>query len=309
MKCPKCGFTPSRPATRCVRCGTSYPEQHQLEIEPEPVLQATAAIPDWRKEVTRKAREFGERKKILTTPPRPLKEQSNDSEPPRKQERVVSRPARIVPNVEPTLPRVEPVLPGVQISVAMEPEPQFTSENLAPPIKTSPPPLIREPQRTRRIELDLVEEVLPLEVEVESENAEEHPLYIGRRFAALLSDHVIMIGLIFAVWFFLRLVLSFDVRTKLESSSVLILGGVLLFHFFYYFYFHKTSRQTPGQVFLSLEIRNPSSGSISVSQIIGRWAALVFLNIFNIMPLFFGKNFLLLDYLSATEVRSFKEKI
>ena len=299
MKCPKCEFTPSRPATRCVRCGTSFPEQEQLSIEPEPVLQAAAVVPDWRKEVTRKAREYGERKKILTTPPRPLKESA--SETPVRQERSVPRLERIVPHVDPVLPRIE-------VSAAIEPEPQITPEVLSPPIKTSPPPpLIREPQTIRRIELDLEETLFP-EMEVESETTEEHPSYIGRRFASLLSDHVIMIGLVFAVSFFSRVVLSYDLRAKFESSPLPIIGGLLLFHFLYYFYFHKTARQTPGQVFLSLEIRNPGSGSISAGKVIGRWAALVFLNIFNIMPLFFGKNFLLLDRLSDTEVRSFKEK-
>jgi uncharacterized RDD family membrane protein YckC len=305
MKCPKCGFTPSRPATRCVRCGTSYPEPQQLSIEPEPVLQAAAtAVPDWRKEVTRKAREYGERKKILTTPPRPLKEQ--ESEPAVQQQRTVPRFERIAPRVEPVLPRVEPIVPRVEVSAAIEPEPQITTEVLPPPIKTSPPPLIREQQPIRRIELDL-EEVLPLQVELESETSEEHPLYIGRRFAALLSDHVIMIGLVFAVWFFSRVVFGYDLKVKFESSALPIIGALLVFHFLYYFYFHKTSRQTPGQVFLSLEIRNPSTNSIPARKVIGRWASLVFLNVFNLLPVFLGKKFLLLDLLSGTEVRSFKD--
>lgn len=302
MKCPKCGFTPSRPATRCVRCGTSYPEQQQLEIEPEPVLQATAAVPDWRKEVTRKAREFGERKKILTTPPRPLKEQSIDPEPPVRRERAVPRPERIVP-------RVEPILPPVEVSTAaIEPEtPAVNAEVFHSPSKSSPPPsVLREQQPIRRIELDL-EQILPSEIEIGSEGTDEHPLYIGKRFAALLADHVIMIGLIFAVIFFAR-VLGYDLRAKFGSFWLPMIGAVLLFHFLYYFYFHKTSRQTPGQVFLSLEIRNPSTGAIPTGNVIGRWAALVFLNVFNLVPLFLGKNFLLLDYLSGTEVRSFKEK-
>jgi len=282
-----------------VKCGTSFPEQQQLSVELEPVLQAAAAaVPEWRKEVTRKAREYGERKKILTTPPRPLKEQ--DPEPPVQQHRTV-------PGFERIVPRVEPVVPRVEVSSAIEREPQITPEVLPPPIKTSPPPLIREPQPMRRIELD-VEELLPLQVEIESETTEEHPLYIGRRLGALLSDHVIMIGLVFAMSFFSRVVLNYDLRAKFESSPLPIIGALLLFHFLYYFYFHKTSRQTPGQVFLSLEIRNPASGSIPTGKVFGRWAALVFLNIFNIMPLFFGKNFLLLDRLSGTEVRSFKEK-
>lgn len=288
MKCPRCGFTNSRPGTRCIKCGNPFPEQQQLSIEPEPVLQAQASVPEWRKEVTRKAREFGERKKILTTPPRPLKEHVSAPEPPAKR---------------------EPIMPRVEVGAAIEPEPShITSEVFPPPpLKAPPQPIIREPQPVRRIELD-IEEMLPPEIEVESDSGETHPLYIGRRFAALLADHTILVGVAFGVMFFFRKVLSYDLTKKFESGWLPIIGTILLFHFLYYFYFHKTSRQTPGQVFLSLEIRNPSGGSISAGKVFGRWAALVFLNIFNLLPLFLGKNFLLLDLLSGTEVRSFKEK-
>jgi uncharacterized RDD family membrane protein YckC len=288
MKCPKCSFTNNRPGPRCLKCGAPFPEQQQLSIEPEPVQQTNPSVPDWRKEVTRKAREFGERKKILTTPPRPLKERAGD--------------------LEPSIQH-EPILPRVEVSTAtIEPEPpRIRSEVFPPPLKTSPHPLIREPQPKRRLELDL-EPILVPEIELESDTTEEHPLYIGRRTAALFIDHAILIGLAFAVMFFFREVLSFDLQTKFESGWPPIIGAMLLFHFLYYFYFHTTSRQTPGQVFLSMEIRNPSSGSISGGQVFGRWAALVFLNVFNLVPFFLGKNFLLLDLLSGTVVRSFKEK-
>src|SRR5262245_65856448 len=95
MKCPKCGFTNNRPGTRCLKCGTLFPEQEQLIIEPERMQQTTSAVPEWRKEVTRKAREYGERKKILTTPPRPLKEQPTEPEPSaRSEERRVGKECR-----------------------------------------------------------------------------------------------------------------------------------------------------------------------------------------------------------------------
>ncbi|MCI0616788.1 RDD family protein [bacterium] len=289
MKCPKCGFTNNRPGTRCLKCGAPFLEQQQqLSIEPEPIQQTQPSVPDWRKEVTRKAREFGERKKILTTPPRPLKGHVGDHEPSMQH---------------------EPILPRVEVSTAtIEPEPtRIRSEVFPPPLKTSPQPLIREPQPRRRLELDL-EEFLPPEIELESDTTEEHPLNIGRRSAALFIDHAILIGLAFAVMFFFREMLTLDLQTKFESGSFPIIGAMLLFHFLYYFYFHTTSRQTPGQVFLSLEVRNPSGGSISGGKVFGRWAALVFLNVFNLVPFFLGKKFLLLDQLSGTEVRSFKEK-
>ncbi len=289
MKCPKCGFTNHRPGTHCVRCGNPFHEQQQqLSIEPESVQQTKPSVPDWRKEVTRKAREFGERKKILTTPPRPLKEHANDPE----------------PSI-----RHKPMVPAVEVSTAtIEPEPtRITPEIFPPTLKTSPQPLLREQQPRRRLELDL-EQMLPPGIELESDANEEHPLYVGRRFAALLADHAILIGLAFAVMFFFREVLSYDLLTKFRSAWFPIVAALMLFHFLYYLYFHTTSRQTPGQVFLSLEIRNPSGGAVSAGKAFGRWAALVFLNVFNLVPLFSGKKFLLLDHLSGTEVRSFKDK-
>ncbi len=287
MKCPKCGFTNNRPGTRCVRCGNPFPEQQQQLLIEQEVTQQTS-VPDWRKEVTRKAREFGERKKFLTTPPRPLKERVNDPE------------ASI---------RHRPIASAVEVSTAtIEPEPtRITPEVFPPTLKTSPQSLVREPQPRRRLELDL-EEILVPEIELESDTNEDHPLYLGRRFAALLIDNAILIGLTFAVLFFFREVLSYDLGTKFGSTWFPIVAAMLLFHFLYYFYFHTTSRQTPGQVFLSLEVRNPSGGSVSAGKVFGRWAALVFLNVFNLVPLFLRKNFLLLDLLSGTEVRSFKEK-
>jgi uncharacterized RDD family membrane protein YckC len=286
MKCPKCGFTNNRPGNRCLKCGVPFPEQQQLSIEPE-IQQAKPTVPEWRKEVTRKAREFGEKKKILTTPQRPLKEHARDPE----------------PSVQ-----HEPILPRVEVSASVEPAPaRITPEVFHPPLKSSPQPLPREPQPKRRLELDL-EQMLPPQIELESDATEEPPLHIGRRFASLLVDHAILIGLAFAVMFFFREVMSYDLKTKFESAWIPIIGAILLFHFLYYFYFHKTARQTPGQVFLSLEIRNPSSGSISTGKVFTRWAALVFLNVLNLLPLFFGKKFLLLDRISETEVRSFKEK-
>src|SRR5262245_45411602 len=251
--------------------------------------QTTSAVPEWRKEVTRKAREYGERKKILTTPPRPLKEQPTEPEPSASLQH-------------------KPILPSVEVSAVIEPEPALISaEVFRPPLKAAPQQLPREPLPARRLELDL-QEMLPPELELESDTTDVHPLHIGRSFASLLVDHAILIGLGFAVLIFFRQVLSYDLRTKFESAWLPIFAAMLLFHFLYYFYFHKTSRQTPGLVFLSLEIRNPSGGSISAGQVLTRWAALVFLNVFNLLPLFFGKNLLLLDLLSDTEVRSFKEK-
>src|SRR5262245_37486713 len=128
MKCPKCGFNNNRSGTRCLSCGISFREQQQLTIEPEQVQQSAQTIPDWRKEVTRKAREFGERKKYLTTPPRPLKEHVHQAQPEQR----------------------EPIRTSVEVAAAVEPEPpSIPPEAFSPRLKTSPPPFPREPQPRR----------------------------------------------------------------------------------------------------------------------------------------------------------------
>jgi len=59
-------------------------------------------------------------------------------------------------------------------------------------------------------------------------------------------------------------------------------------------------------VFLSLELRDPGSSVIPIGKVLARWLAMVLLNIFNFLPVLIGKRFLLMDFLSSTEMRSFK---
>ncbi len=287
MKCPKCGFANNRPVTRCVKCGAGLPGEQRTSTEQETAQQARPLIPEWRKEVTRKAHEYGERKKVLTTPPGPLKEHGSDS--------------------EPATPEV-PVLHKPEIPASVESEPVRTTPEVFPSqMKSSSEPLIQQSQPHRRLEFDL-QEITPPDPELDSDTTEEPSLYLGRRLASLLVDHAILGGLAYAVAFFCHEVLSYDLKSVFESAPLPSLGAILLFHFLYYLYFHKIARQTPGQVFFSLEVRDPLSGGIASGKVFIRWAALVLLNVLNLLPLLFGKNFLLLDRLSGTQVRSFKEK-
>jgi hypothetical protein len=61
-------------------------------------------------------------------------------------------------------------------------------------------------------------------------------------------------------------------------------------------------------LFFALEVRDTSSGTVSFGKALGRWASLVFFNVFNFAPLFWGREFLLHDFLSGTEVRSLKSR-
>ncbi|PWT92572.1 MAG: hypothetical protein C5B54_03325, partial [Acidobacteria bacterium] len=89
------------------------------------------------------------------------------------------------------------------------------------------------------------------------------------------------------------------------NFEVPVAGALALIHGGYYCYFYKVFHQTPGQVFLKLELRDPVTGNIAIGKIITRWLAMVFLNLFNLVPLFWGSD-LLLDRLSRTYIRQLK---
>jgi uncharacterized RDD family membrane protein YckC len=91
-----------------------------------------------------------------------------------------------------------------------------------------------------------------------------------------------------------------------KGSWPALLGVFLLAHCLYYVYFYSTSRQTPGQVFVALELRDPLSSRISLQRILVRWLSMVILNVLNFIPLISKKNYLLLDQFSGTEIRSLK---
>jgi hypothetical protein len=161
--------------------------------------------------------------------------------------------------------------------------------------------IVHQSPAPRRIELDQdVKQILVLEEETEA----EAPLHFWRRTASLLVDHAILGVIIFVVSFISREFFNYDLQSQLAPLP--LFSGLLFFHFLYYFYFLKTARQTPGQVFFSLEVREPLSGSIGAGKIFYRWISLVFLNVLNVLPLLFGKKFFLMDRLSGTDVRSMK---
>ena len=286
MKCPNCGSTNERTDTHCLRCGAELVE-HVTAADQETVSVGKQAVPDWRKEVTRKAREFGERKKFLTTPPRPLKEHASDSQseestvaPVQFREIEKHAPAFIEPPHEIQHPKEE------------------LSVHTPPQIQDPVIPVMIQPQPShQRFELDQQGML-----QIQSESEPDAPLHLGRRAASLIVDHAILGIAIYVVVFIFREFFSYDIQSLIQSSPFALFSALLLFHFTYYFYFLKTARQTPGQVFFSLEVRKP----LSAGKIFSRWLSLVFLNVLNVLPLFFGKKFLLMDRLSDTEVRSMK---
>jgi uncharacterized RDD family membrane protein YckC len=287
MKCPNCGFTNDRTGTRCLRCGSELIEHTQVPVASESTAASQpAVVPDWRKEVTRKAREFGERKKTLTTPPRALKEQLADASDENQHHEVLKE--------EPVFARIEPPI--------SHPKEELSSYSPPPRLQEPPIPIIlKETAPQHRLELDL-----PQMIALEEESEAEAPLHLGRRAASFLVDHVIMVIVIIVVGLVCRELFNYDLQSIGRSSPLAVISGILLFHFIYYFYFLTTARQTPGQVFFSLEVREPSGTTIGSGKIFSRWASLLFLNVFNIVPVFFGKKFLLLDHLSGTVVRSMK---
>src|SRR5262245_12469344 len=98
MKCPKCGYLGSQFDQQCRRCGMPF-------VPPEPPQRKPREQGEgWRSEVSQKVKAYGERKKILTTPPKPLKDEAPEEiEPPtiRKPEPEVrqSAPVRAAANV------------------------------------------------------------------------------------------------------------------------------------------------------------------------------------------------------------------
>jgi uncharacterized RDD family membrane protein YckC len=131
-------------------------------------------------------------------------------------------------------------------------------------------------------------------------------LLLGRRTKAFILDTMIVIVLYFLFLYLGYRFLNFDFRSFLSVSWKSLLQIFLLTHFLYYLYFYKISRQTPGQVFFALELRDPFSSQIGLGKILLRWLCLVFLNILNLLPLLTQHKFLLLDRLSGTEIRSLK---
>lgn len=232
------------------------------------------------------------------------------------------RPAPVVPATAPT-PRPPVVLPERQ--ERPEQVPAADDASGAPPQPYQPQPPAKEkaaaaepkpkpapaPTPTRivlDVHADDLNDVAFFEDEEPAEVLSDQPaeLYLARRGAALLIDSVILLALHFFLIWVCAQIIGYDYQHLLAQVWQPFLGVFLIFHCVYYFYFYRTSRQTPGQVFLGIEVRDPAAGTITASKILIRWAAMVFLNVINFLTLFESDRYLLLDRLSRTEIRKLR---
>ncbi len=267
MKCPGCGFSNPEKIEKCSRCGF--------------VLFSHEPVPEWRKEVAQKVRAYGDRKRRLTTPPGPLKEQLADRE----------------PAFEPSEEAVTPYQP------APVERPRPVSGFAAGPAAAAKVP-VPEPSPAVHPMVEIWSDDLISELGGSGSSG----LFLGRRIAALLIDHFIL-GITFcAILFAASVMLQQGVQVLLQIAWPSALAIFLLIHLLYYVYFYMTSRQTPGQVFLSLELKDPSSMQIPLQKILLRWLAMILLNLLNLLPALSRGNHLLLDDFSGTEIHSLRNK-
>jgi uncharacterized RDD family membrane protein YckC len=248
-------------------------------------------LPEWKKEVAEKVKAYGERKKRLTTPPHPLKE-NNPSV--RQQQIPVKQTISLAEEPEPFIPPKPPLKP-MRNEIKQEQLQPIPPDPVEQPAVEIWPEDIQEFSRLEKLILQ----------ETEEEDSSNASTYLVRRFGAGLIDHGLLIAITVVMLFAFSVFLNQSMQWVLLSAWKGSLSLFLLVHFIYYLYFYRTSRQTPGMLFMSLELRHPVLSSIPLSKIIFRWFLFVVLNIFNIVPLLAGKQYLLLDRLSGTEVRSF----
>jgi uncharacterized RDD family membrane protein YckC len=229
-------------------------------------------LPEWKREVAEKVKAYGERKKRLTTPPEPIKE---TIEPQIVQEQVA-------PNPEPVL-REAPVYLDTEVK-----------EVVFQPIETMT-------ESTFEV---WTEDLEGTEAEEEQASSSKAP-YVFRRIAAGFIDHGLLLLMLVIVLFPFSFVLGESMEWLIVNTWKATLALYLLMHFLYHLYFFRSSRQTPGMLFVSLELRDPGGQTIAVGKIIIRWFACIMLNVFNFVPALFGKPYLLHDHISGTEMRSF----
>jgi uncharacterized RDD family membrane protein YckC len=234
--------------------------------------------PEWKKEVAEKVKAYGERKKRLTTPPGPLKE-NNPASAAMPAEPPVSEPPRIS----------QPVSSPPRIRID-EPEPATATPTSQPDIWT-----------------ENLEALPGLKEFLENEEEPQAPpeSYLLRRIAAGIIDHTIILVLLLVFLGGFSLFTGQPMETLFAAWKTTV-PIFLVIHLVYHLYFYRSARQTPGMVFLSLELRDPSVAVIPLAKILSRWLCLVFLNVFNFIPALRGKPYLLLDQISGTELRSFK---
>jgi RDD family len=260
-----------------------------------------AETPEWKKEVAEKVKAYGERKKRLTTPPGPIKE--NESSGPEVTR--TSRPPGQQPNRELTPVPVFTKHPDPVVEVYEPADEELPLREPEPKIHPSVEPI-------QNHSIDIWTEDLEGGEKNQEEDifTKETPVppgpYTLRRIAAGLIDNTILVVLWIAFIGGFSMVTHEPIDTLVKTAWNVTLPVFLLIHFVYYLYFFRATRQTPGMVFLSLELRDPGSTVIPIGKVLARWLAMVLLNIFNFLPVLIGRRFLLMDFLSATEMRSFK---
>lgn len=131
-------------------------------------------------------------------------------------------------------------------------------------------------------------------------------LYLARRAGALFVDSLLLVTLLTCGYFLISY--WFDELQVFASQNPLpFLSFILGCHALYYVSFYGTSRQTPGQVLFSLELRAESSAYVPLSRILLRWGLFWLLHLLNLLPLLFGRKYLYLDLLSGTVIRSLRQ--
>jgi|GEM_PF-3453311 len=246
--------------------------------------------PEWKKEIAEKVKAYGERKKRLITPPGPVLE---SIDPP-----LNTREVPVVPSY--SKPQ-EPVFQQIQ---EQHPETPLREPKPSPSLPTEPlhPPSLE----VWTDDLRGVSEFEQVLVQAQEEHSVAGGPYTGRRLLAGLIDHTILVILLLVFLGAFSILTGESIDAQLISPWKVTIPAFLIFHFIYYVYFFRATRQTPGMVFLSLELRDPVSSVIPVGKVLARWISMLVINVFNLLPVLIGKPFLLMDLISATEMRSFK---
>jgi uncharacterized RDD family membrane protein YckC len=287
VKCPQCGYAISEKKRRCEQCGLPVSAMLKMatpQEQPEPPAPVAVSpeVPDWRREVSEKLKAYGERKRTLLTPPSPIKESEKHSSAGR------SRPILMETPEQPTATAMRPVSRPERPAAT---QPANTSDVSANHLSAP---------HAEVWNTDFEE----LRRDLEQETSEQN-LFLGRRALSLLIDNTIIIVLCLVLLYLFSYSFSLDIMTFALSYWPSITSVVLLAHCLYYVYFYSTSRQTPGQVFVALEVKDPNSARIDLGKILIRWSVMVGLNLLNLLPVLFNKKYLLSDKLSGTEIRSF----
>ena len=257
-------------------------------------------LPEWKKEIAEKVKAYEERKKRLTTPPHPLKNSAlqNQEEIPVKQPSPPVVPVDEAPvSRSSVIPQREHIKRVVQAQITpAESNLEVWTEDVESVLPVNPLAIKPDHQQQGIVKEDFDEE-----------GAVPRPqLYLLRRAVALAVDHVMLITvaavLLFVFAFFLNQSLQSLVLSRWKGS----LGLFLTLHCAYHLYFWRGSRQTPGMLFVSLELRDPVLSTIGFGKLVVRWLLLVVLGPLNLVPVIIGKDFVIMDQITNTRIRSFQ---